>query len=64
MFSLGVGALLFDVTIENAAALRPSLVYMFVASVAVLTLFYWRRGIDRRAAIVCLALYLPTFVVV
>ena len=64
VFSLGVGALLFDVTVENAAALRPSLVYMFVASAAVLTLFYWRRGIDRRAAIVCLVLYLPTFVVV
>jgi cation:H+ antiporter len=64
VFSLGVGALLFAVTVENAAALRPSLVYMFVASAAVLTLFYWRRGIDRRAAIVCLVLYLPTFVVV
>jgi cation:H+ antiporter len=64
VFSLGVGALLFDVTVENAAALRPSLVYMFVASAAVLTLFYWRRGIDRRAAVVCLVLYLPTFVVV
>jgi cation:H+ antiporter len=37
---------------------------MFVASAAVLTLFYWRRGIDRRVAIVCLALYLPTFVLV
>jgi cation:H+ antiporter len=64
VFSLGVGALLFDVTVENVAALRPSLAYMFVVSVLVLALFYWRKGIDRRAAVICLLLYLPTFVVV
>jgi cation:H+ antiporter len=64
VFSLGVGALFFDVTVENAAALRPSIAYMFVVSAAVLALFYWRRGIDRRAALVCLGLYLPTFVLV
>jgi len=64
VFSLGVGALLFDVSVENVAALQPSLAYMLVVSVVVLTLFYWRRGIDRPAAVVCLLLYLPTFVVV
>jgi len=64
VFSLGIGALFFDVTVENVAALRPSLAYMFVVSVIVLSLFYWRRGIDRRAAVVCLGLYLPTFLVV
>ena len=64
VFSLGIGALFFDVTVENVATLWPSITYMFVASAAVLTLFYWRRGIDRRMAIVCLALYLPTLVLV
>jgi cation:H+ antiporter len=34
---------------------------MLVASVVVLALFYWREGIDRRAAVVCLLLYAPTF---
>jgi cation:H+ antiporter len=63
VFSLGVGALFFDVTIDDIAALQGSLTYMFVVSVVVLALFYWRRGIDRRAAVVCLLLYLPTFVV-
>jgi cation:H+ antiporter len=64
VFSLGVGALFFDVVVTDVAALGPSLAYMFVASAAVLSLFYWRRGIDRRAAVGCLLLYLPTFVVV
>jgi cation:H+ antiporter len=64
VFSLGVGALFFDVAVGDVAALWPSLTYMFVASAAVLSLFYWRRGIDRRAAVVCLALYAPTFLLV
>jgi cation:H+ antiporter len=63
VFSLGVGALFFDVAVDDIAALQGSLTYMFVVSVMVLALFYWRRGIDRRAAVVCLLLYLPTFVV-
>jgi len=63
VFSLGVGALFFDVVIEDIAALQGSLTYMFVVSVVVLALFYWRRGIDRRAAVVCLLLYFPSFFV-
>ena len=61
VFSLGIGALFFDVTITDVAALQGSLVYMLVASVLVLALFYWREGIDRPAAVVCLLLYVPTF---
>jgi cation:H+ antiporter len=64
VFSLGIGALFFDVLVEDTAAVQTSLSYMFVASVAVLGILYWRRGIDRRAAVVCLLLYLPTFYVV
>jgi cation:H+ antiporter len=37
---------------------------MLVVSLVVLGLFYWRHGIDRRAALVCVALYLPTFLFV
>jgi cation:H+ antiporter len=61
VFSLGVGALFFDVVVEDVAALVPSLYYMLLVSLVVLGLFYWREGIDRRAAVVCLLLYLPTF---
>jgi len=61
VFSLGVGAVFFDVVVEDVAALAPSLNYMLLVSLVVLGLFYWREGIDRRAAVVCLLLYLPTF---
>lgn len=64
VFSLGVGALFFDIAVEDVAALRPSLVYMLFVSVLVLGLFYWRRGIDRPTAVVCVALYVPTFVLI
>ena len=63
VFSLGIGALFFDVVIDDIAALQGSLTYMLVVSVVVLALFYWRRGIDRRAAVVCLLLYFPSFFV-
>ena len=64
VFSLGVGAVFFDVVVENTGALQVSLTYMFVVSALVLGLFYWRRGIDRKAAVVCLLLYVPSFLVV
>jgi cation:H+ antiporter len=64
VFSLGIGPLLFPVAVENVDAVRPSIYYMLGVSITVLAVFWWRRGIDRRAAVVCLLLYLPTFAVV
>jgi cation:H+ antiporter len=64
VFSLGVGALVADVVVTDLGAVQQSAAYMLVVSLLVLGLFYWRRGIDRRAAVVCLALYLPTFLFV
>ena len=64
VFSLGIGALFFDVVVESRAAIQLSLSYMLIISIAVLGLLYWRRGIDRRAAVVCLVLYLPMFFLV
>lgn len=64
VFSLGIGALFFDVAVTDVATLLPSLYYMLAVSLVVLGLFYWREGIDRPAAIVCLLLYLPTFLLV
>jgi len=60
VFSLGIGAVFFEVAVDQPAAIAPSLVYMLAVSVVVLAILYWRRGIDRRAAIVCLALYVPS----
>ncbi|MFC6862409.1 sodium:calcium antiporter [Halomicroarcula sp. GCM10025817] len=62
VFSLGIGAVFFDVVVADPGAIRPSLLYMLAVSILVLGLFYWRRGIDRPAAVVCLLLYAPTFV--
>jgi cation:H+ antiporter len=64
VFSLGIGAVFFDVVVADLAAIQPSLTYMLVVSLVVLGIFYWREGIDRPAAVVCLLLYLPTFLLV
>lgn len=61
VFSLGIGALFFDIAVQNATSLQPSLFYMLGVSILVLALFYLREGIDRPAAVVCMLLYLPTF---
>ena len=63
VFSLGVGALVADVTVTDLASVMLSATYMLAVSLLVLALFYWRRGIDRRTALVCIALYLPSFLV-
>jgi cation:H+ antiporter len=64
VFSLGVGALVADVVVTDLGSVRVAAAYMLVVSLVVLGLFYWRHGIDRRAALVCLALYLPSFLFV
>jgi cation:H+ antiporter len=63
VFSLGVGALVADIVVADLGSVRPALWYMLAVSLVVLGLLYWRRGIDRRAAVVCLLLYFPTFAV-
>ena len=62
VFSLGIGALVADVTVTDPRSVLVATGYMLVVSVAVLGLMYWRRGVDRRGAFVCLLLYLPEFV--
>ncbi|KAB1188969.1 MULTISPECIES: sodium:calcium antiporter [Haloferax] len=63
VFSLGIGALVADVVVSDLASVTLSGVYMLVVSLLVLALLYWREGIDRPSALVCIGLYLPTFVV-
>ena len=63
VFSLGVGALVADVAVTDLAAVTASMTYMLAVSVVVLAILYWRRGIDRPAALLCLALYVPSFFV-
>lgn len=63
VFSLGVGALVADVAVTDLEGVTLSGLYMLGISLLVLALLYWREGIDRRAAVVCMGLYLPAFVV-
>ncbi|MFC6990660.1 sodium:calcium antiporter [Haladaptatus sp. GCM10025707] len=56
VFSLGVGALVATVRVDTVG-ISTSLTYMLVVSILVLALMYWRRGLGRREAIVCLLLY-------
>jgi cation:H+ antiporter len=49
--------------VQNPDGVVASAQYMLAVSLVVLALMYWRRGIDRRAAVVCLLLYVPSFVV-
>jgi cation:H+ antiporter len=60
VFSLGIGALVADVTVTDLPAVQRSVGYMLLVSLFVLGLMYWRRGIDRRGAVLCLLLYLPS----
>ncbi|MEF8776893.1 MAG: sodium:calcium antiporter [Haloarculaceae archaeon] len=62
VFSLGIGALVADVAVTDPQVAN-SILYMMAVSLIVLALMYWRRGIGRRVAVVCILLYLPAFVV-
>jgi cation:H+ antiporter len=61
VFSLGIGALVADVAVADPRTVFVSTGYMLAVSLAVLGLMYWRRGIDRRGAVLCVLLYLPSF---
>ncbi|MFC7045813.1 sodium:calcium antiporter [Halobacteriaceae archaeon GCM10025711] len=61
VFSLGVGALVADVAVTDLAGVQTSMAYMLAVSFFVLALMYWRYGIDRRTGVLCILLYLPSF---
>ena len=63
VFSLGIGALVADIVVADVEAVLLSTWYMVAVSVIVLVLLYWREGIDRKAALLCLALYFPSFLI-
>ncbi|MFB6155538.1 MAG: sodium:calcium antiporter [Haloferacaceae archaeon] len=63
VFSLGIGALVADVVVTNQQVIAASMLYMLAVSLTVLFMFWLRERIDRKMAVVCLLLYLPTFVV-
>jgi len=58
--ALGIGPLLFPTKV-SAGFIFPLAFYVVAASVAVVVLFAWRRKIDRKAALVLMAIYLLSF---
>ena len=61
LFSLGVGAIVGGFAIERVGATLTSATYMMVAAGLVALWFFLTGGISRRAAVGCIALYVPTF---
>ena len=64
VFSLGVGALVADIHITNLTTTLTSTHYMLAASLAVIALMYIQKGINRKTAVVCILLYLPSLLFV
>jgi cation:H+ antiporter len=64
VFSLGVGALVADVVVTDTVTVLVAAAYMLVVSIVVLGIMYVQHGIDRRAALACIALYIPSFLFV
>lgn len=62
LFSFGLGAVVGGYAIDHVAATVASGVYMIAVSVLVVVLFYVNGGVYRRAAVGCIALYVPTYV--
>lgn len=63
VFSLGIGALFADIAVSDPGSVFVSIGYMIGVSGLVLGLMYWQRGISRAGAVVCILLYLPSFII-
>lgn len=63
VFSLGAGAVVAEVSVADPGAVMASATYMLLVSLIVVGLFYWQEEVDRRTAILCILLYLPSFFV-
>jgi len=62
LFSLGLGALVDGYAIEQVGATMASGTYMLAVATLVVLVFYVNGGISRKAAVGCIALYAPTYV--
>ncbi|WP_435144832.1 sodium:calcium antiporter [Halobaculum sp. P14] len=63
LFSLGVGAAVDGIVVEQPDTAVVSTAYMLAASVAVLAVLYRQRTVRWRDATLCLLLYVPTFLI-
>ena len=61
LFSLGAGAAVGGLAVDRVAPTVASTVYAIAVSIVVVALFYLNGEINRRAAVGCIAMYVPTF---
>lgn len=61
---LFLGGLMLLVLGADPAGLLLSLAYMVVSAAAVLALLYWREGMARWGAAICVTLYVPAFLLI
>ncbi|MBU0532003.1 sodium:calcium antiporter [Candidatus Micrarchaeota archaeon] len=59
--ALGIGPLLFPTEI-NSGIIAPLAFYLIIASILVVSMFAWRKKIDKYAAILCIGIYLFSLV--
>ncbi len=64
VFSLGIGALVAEITVSDPTGVLRSAGYMLAVSIVVIGMFYWREEIDAKAAVLCILLYLPAFFII
>jgi cation:H+ antiporter len=63
LFSLGIGAAVGTIVIDDPQVAVVGTAYMLAASAIVLLLAYWRETFGRAEGILCVLLYLPTYLV-
>lgn len=62
LLSLGLGGIVATVRPADPAGVLLSAGYMIAATATVLGLMYWRKGMPRWGGVICVALYVPAFV--
>ena len=62
LFSLGVGATVAPISVDNPETTLLSVGYMLVVSAVVVAVFYSREEVGRWAGVGCLLLYLPALI--
>jgi cation:H+ antiporter len=63
LFSLGLGGVVGTIAVTEPGVAIAGTAYMLAASAAVLLLAYWRETFGRPEGILCVLLYLPTYLV-
>lgn len=62
LFSIGVAGFVADVVITDLGSVLTAGIYMTAVSGFIIAVWAWQEGIDRRMAILCLLLFIPSLI--